>query len=538
MTVQKILTIGALVPLSFSATAEKQRPNILFIFSDDHALKAISAYGGPLAKIAPTPNIDRLAKEGAIFENSFCANSICDPSRACIMTGKHSHKNGFMVNNNKLNMKQFLFPRELQKAGYNTAMIGKWHLKSQPEGFDHWDILPGQGNYYNPEFLTAGDKKGKFTTTKFDGYVTDITTEKGIAYLEKRDKSKPFLLMLQHKAPHRTFAPALRHLGAFDGVTIPEPETLFDNYENRSVTLKANEMTIKDHFRWSFDAKLRADERKGVKLPGHNDRGLDEYKRMNQEQKKAWDAHFDPLNKQFIKEFKAGKIKGKDIVRWKYQRYLKNYLSMVKAVDESVGTMLKYLEDNGLAKNTIVIYSSDQGFYLGEHGWYDKRWMYEESFKMPFLIRWPGVVKPGTRPKAMIQNIDCAPTFLEIAGLKAPKDVQGKSMVPMLKTLEKNHSDFRDSLYYAFYEIGIHRAPQHYGVRTKRYKLIYYPNAGEWNLHDLKRDPQEMKSFYNEPEYEKVQKQLHAELEKVRQKYEAIDFKPNKKRQNLYKRFK
>ena len=378
--------------------------------------------------MAPTPNIDRLANEGAIFENSFCTNSICGPSRASILTGKHSHKNGFLGNTGKgLDMNQWLMSRELQKAGYTTAVIGKWHLHNEPEGFDHWDILPGQGKYYNPDFLTKGTNGQKWTKTRFEGYATDITTQKGIDFLNKRDKDKPFLLMLQHKAPHRTFAPAPRHLGTFDGITIPEPETLFDEYKNRSVTLQVNEMEIDRHFRWSYDAKVRVEERQGVKLPGMNDKSAPEYNRMNEKQKKAWDAHFGPKNKAFIEDFKAGKLSHKDVVKWKYQRYIKNYLETVKAVDESVGTMLKYLEDNGIADNTIVIYSSDQGFYLGEHGWFDKRWMYEESFKMPFLIKWPGVIKAGSRPKAMIQNIDYAPTFLEVAGLKAPAEVQGQS---------------------------------------------------------------------------------------------------------------
>ena len=522
MKITQLTSLLLISLITLSLNAKDQRPNILFIFSDDHALNAISSYNGPLSKVAPTPNIDRLASEGAIFENSFCTNSICGPSRASILTGKHSHKNGFMTNTGKgLNMDQWLFSRDLQKSGYSTAVIGKWHLKNAPEGFDHWDILPGQGSYYNPVFLTEGQNGKEWTKTQFKGYATDITTQKGIDFLNKRDKDKPFMLMLQHKAPHRTFAPALRHLKAFDDITLPEPKTLFDEYKNRSVTLQVNEMEIDRHFRWCYDAKIRPEERQGVKLPGINDNWAPEYSRMDAEQKKVWDAHFGPKNKAFIDDFKAGKFSHKDVVRWKYQRYLKSYLGTVKAVDESVGTMLKYLEDNGLANNTIVIYSSDQGFYLGEHGWFDKRWMYEESFKMPFLIKWSGVVKAGSRPKAMIQNIDYAPTFLEVAEVKVPAEVQGKSMLPMLKTLNKDHSDFRDAVYYAYYETGEHYVPQQYGVRTQRYKLVYFHDSNEWNLYDLQEDPNEMQSFYNNPKYAEVQKKMHEEYERVREQYDA-----------------
>ena len=540
MKLEKVLSIFALCLIAISSHAKDKRPNILFLFSDDHALNAISAYKGPLSKVAPTPNIDRLANEGAIFKNSFCTNSICGPSRASIITGKHSHKNGFKINgNNGLDMNQWLMSRAMQKAGYNTAVIGKWHLINKPVGFDHWDILPGQGSYYNPVFLTDNGQEKGYKRTQIKGYATDITTDKGIAFLENRDKSKPFMLMLQHKAPHRTFAPALRHLSAFDDVSIPEPPTLFDQYKNRSVTLQANEMSIAQHFRWSYDAKIRKEERHGAKLPGWNDAYAPEYGRMNQEQRKVWDAHFGPKNKAFIKDFKAGKLSEKDIIKWQYQRYLKNYLGTVKAVDDSMGRMLKYLEDNGLAENTIVIYSSDQGFYLGEHGWYDKRWMYEESFKMPFLIKWPGKIKAGSRPRAMIQNIDYAPTFLEVAGVKIPKEVQGKSMLPMLKSLEKNHSDFRDAVYYAYYETGEHYVPQQYGVRTKRYKLVYFHDSGEWNLYDLKVDPNEMQSFYDKPEYAKVQKKMHAEYDRVRKLYDAPKtYKHNLKRKARYEELK
>ena len=519
-----ILTATLITSQVFAA----DRPNILFLFSDDHALNSISAYGGRLEKVAPTPNIDRIANEGAIFKNSFCANSICGPSRACILTGKHSHKNGFLRNTRKgLDQSQWTVAKALKTAGYTTAVVGKWHLNSDPLGFDFWEILPGQGSYYNPDFIQMDGKKKRFT-----GYATDVTTDKAIAWLDRRDKTKPFFLMCQHKAPHRTFAPALRHMNSFDGVKIPEPESLFDDYANRSKTLPQNEMEIDWHFHWTYDLKLRKDEHIGTKLPGLDRHGSSEYNRMNDTQKKQWDAHFGPENQAFLKEFKTGKLSHKDIVRWKYQRYMRNYLGTVKAVDDSVGRMLKYLDDNGLAKNTIVIYSSDQGFYLGEHGWFDKRWMFEESFKMPFMIRWPGIVSAGSRPEALIQNIDYAPTFMAAAGLKTPEEVQGESILPILKDASKS---VRDSVYYAYYEIGEHAVPQHYGIRTRTHKLFYLPATQEWQMFDLKKDPQEMNNVYSDPEYATTQKELTAEYDRLRKYYDAPSYaehapKPRKKK--------
>lgn len=493
-------------------------PNILFLFSDDHAINAISAYGGPLAPIAPTPNIDRLAKEGAIFLNSFCANSICGPSRATILTGKHSHKNGFMRNTGKgLDQSQWTVAKALQKTGYQTAVIGKWHLKTTPVGFDHFEIFPGQGSYYNPVFI---QKNG--SQKRFEGYATDLTTDKSIAWLDQRDKSKPFFLMCQHKAPHRTFSPAIRHLDAFDEVTFPEPDTLFDDYSNRSKTLSKNEMEIDRHFDWAYDAKVRKDERGNIQLPKPDRYGTPEYNRMTASQKLEWDSHFGPANRKFLADYAAGKLSKKDIVRWKYQRYMKNYLATVKAVDESVGRMLQYLDDHGLAENTVVIYSSDQGFFLGEHGWYDKRWMFEESFRMPFLVRWPGETKPGHRPDELIQNIDYAPTFLEIAGEPSPAEIQGKSLVRLMKN---QPTEWRKSIYYAYYEFGEHAVPRHFGVRTMRHKLIYFPGTNEWNLFDLKTDPGELKSVDADPTQQVVKNELTAEFHRLRKVYDAPAFR-------------
>ncbi|MEM7231866.1 MAG: sulfatase, partial [Planctomycetota bacterium] len=511
------------------AEEKTKRPNILFVFSDDHAIASISSYrevslfGQRLAKVAPTPYIDRLAKEGAIFLNSFCANSICGPSRATILTGKHSHKNGFMRNDGKgLDQSQWTVSKALQASGYTTAVIGKWHLKTTPLGFDYWEVFPGQGSYYNPAFIQMDTNKGK----RFEGYATDLATDKAIAWLDRRDASKPFFLMCQHKAPHRTFAPPLRHLGAFDDVEIPEPETLFDNYANRSATLAKNEMEIDRHFDWAYDAKVRKDERGDVKLPKPDRYGTPEYRRMSAEQKKRWDAHFGPRNQRFLEKFSS--LNPKEVVRWKYRRYMRNYLGTVRAVDESVGKLLKYLDEKGLAENTVVIYSSDQGFYLGEHGWYDKRWMFEESFRMPFLVRWPGVVKPGARPTQLIQNIDYAPTFLEIAGLTVPESaqIQGRSLIPLLRG---EGASWRESLYYAYYEFGEHAVPRHFGVRTMRHKLIHFPGSDEWNLFDLEKDPREMKSVYDDPAYQGVRDTLSAEFVRLRRHYDAPPMKKGKK---------
>lgn len=482
---------------------KKPRPNILFIFSDDHAVQAISTFGSTINK---TPNIDRIADEGIALERCFCCNSICAPSRAAVLTGKHSHMNGLMTNGNLFDGSQTTFPKLLQAAGYQTALIGKWHLRSNPTGFDHWQILPDQGNYYNPDFIDANGK------TRYTGYVTDITTDLAFEWLNtKRDPDKPFLLMCQHKAPHRTWAPGPAHLTMYDDVTIPEPPTLFDDYAHRNSALKSNEMEIGRHMMMEYDLKVAGSEEKdslgrAFKNP--------ELQRMTPEQRARWDAAYEPQNEAFRK----ASLTGKDLVRWKYQRYVKDYLRCVASVDDNIGRMLNYLDREGLADNTLVIYSSDQGFYLGEHGWYDKRWMYEESFRMPFVARWPGVIKPGTRTRALTQNVDFAPTFLEAAGVGVPQEIQGRSLMPLFRG---DAGSWRKSLYYHYYEEGEHNVPRHYGVRTDRYKLIHYYDMDEWELFDLDHDPQELKSIYDDPAAQDVRRQMHAEIERVRQLYQV-----------------
>jgi len=485
-----------LVSATFLQAAE--RPNIVFIFSDDHALNAISAYGGPLKDVAPTPNIDRIAKDGTVFTRSYCGNSICGPSRATVLTGKHSVLNGFIDNTgSRFDGAQQTFPKLLQKAGYQTSIIGKWHLESTPTGFDHWDILNGQGTYYNPQFITEAGMKME------TGYATDLITDKGLAWLkEGRDKSKPFVLMLQHKAPHRSWSPAERHFHLFDNVTIPEPPSLFDDYANRDVSLSKQEMQISKNFSWGPDMKLTGENLYPKLFTGPAKDG--ELERMTAGQRTAWEAAFTPENEKFLADMKAGKLDDNAVTRWKYQRYMKDYLRCIRAVDEGVGKVLDYLDESGLSKNTIVIYSADQGFYLGEHGWFDKRWMFEESLSMPFIIRWPGVTKPGTRNASLIQNIDYAPTFLDAAGVPVPPDMQGKSLVPVIKAGDKTPDGWRDSIYYFYSGEGTHHVAAHDGIRGERYKLIWFPGSKQWNLFDLEKDQQEMKSVAKDPAYAPV----------------------------------
>lgn len=508
-----LVFLSCLLALPRDLWSEEKRPNILFIFSDDHAPHAIGAYG---SQINRTPNLDRIAKEGGLFRNSFCANSICGPSRACILTGKHSHLNGFLHNGNRFDGNQTTFPKLLQQVGYETAIIGKWHLTSDPTGFDHWEILPGQGSYYNPDFLEMdGSRK------RYEGYCTDIITQNALSWLrEKHDASKPFLLMCQHKAPHRNWAPPPRYYDLYKDTQISEPATLFDDYSGRSELLKQNEMSLAKHFSWGHDMKFHGENL----FPEHFTTlgGDGEYRRMTPEQKAAWDAAYEPENQEFIRKMKAGELTEKQITQFKYQRYMKSYLACVQAVDDSVGELLDYLAESELDENTIVIYSSDQGFYLGDHGWYDKRWMFEESLQMPFLIRWPGVLDAGVDSTALIQNIDYAPTFLEVAGAEIPEEMQGRSLVPLLKDQGKASASWRDAIYYAYYEnAAVHNVPVHDGVRNDRYKLMFFPRGREWNLFDLEMDPDELTSVHKDPAYEHILLGMQKRYRDLRQFYDV-----------------
>ncbi len=496
-----------------TCTWGKKRPNILFIFSDDHGYQAISAYGGRLKDVAPTPNIDRLASEGMLFKKCYVTNSICAPSRATILTGKHSHLNGVIDNREKFDGSQQTFPKLLQQAGYQAAILGKWHLKTEPTGFDFWKVLPGQGHYYNPDFLTP---EGRI---RVNGYVTDILTDWTIDWLEnKRDKSKPFMFMMQHKAPHRTWWPALRHLHLFDNVTFPEPDNLFDDYSGRGTAAHKQDMTIAKTMRIAQDLKIRTPDKNGEALERAKDR-------MTPEQRKAWDAVYDLKTEAFLR----ANLKGKELVRWKYQRYMQDYLACIRAVDESVGKVLDYLDKSGLAENTVVVYSSDQGFYLGEHGWFDKRFMYEESYRTPLIVRWPGTIKPQSVNSDLVSNLDFAQTFLDIAGVPQPADMQGVSLIPVFKN--KTPADWRTSLYYHYYEYpAVHSVRRHEGVATKRYKLINFYDLGEWELYDLEKDPHEMHSVYDDPAYADVVVRLKKELARLREFYKLPPLKPDKSR--------
>ena len=474
---------------SVARAASASTPNIVFIFSDDHAYQALSAYGDA-RKLLDTPNIDRIAKQGMRFDRCLVPNSICGPSRATVLTGTYNHINGFYNNSGSIRFdsSQTTFPKILQKAGYQTAIIGKWHLGSDPTGFDFWQILPGQGVYYNPPMIRMGE------TIQNAGYVTDIITDVSLDWLAKRDKTKPFLLMCQHKAPHREWEPALRHLEADHDRVYDEPPTLFDDYSGRGAAEHNQDMTI-DKTMVDRDTKLVAPPR------------------LTPEQRKVWDAYYEPRNAQF----RAANLTGKDLVRWKYQRYMHDYLATIRAVDESVGRVLDYLEKEGLAENTIVVYASDQGFYLGEHGWFDKRWIFEESVRTPFLVRWPGVTKPGSVSKDIVSNLDFAETFLAATGQAIPERMQGHSLLPILRGARP--ADWRTSFYYQYYEYPTpHRVHPHYGVVTDRYKLVrfYGFNDDYTELFDLQKDPLELKSVYGEPAYAATTAELEKDMARLR----------------------
>ncbi len=514
-----VLSLAAMMACSGGAGNQEPnvRPNILFIMSDDHAEQAISAYGSSLLE---TPNIDRIAREGILFANSFVTNSICAPSRATMLTGKFSHLNGLRDNRDQFDGSQLTFPKLLQQAGYQTGVIGKWHLKTKPTGFDKWQVLVGQGEYYQPRIATEKD------TLVIEGYTTDVITDLALQFLDERDQDKPFCLLYHHKAPHRNWMPHVDDLDLFAIDTIPEPSTLFDDYDGRPAAAAAD-MRIRDMF-LSGDMKLHKDSYPG-KDTNSGGAGVGTqvdreagwaamYNRLTPEQKAKWDRHYDPINE----SFKNDPPTGKDLVRWKYQRYMKDYLRTVKAVDDNIGRVLDYLDEEGLSENTLVVYTSDQGFYLGEHGWYDKRFMYEESLGMPLVMRMPGVIKAGQRSEALVQNLDFAPTFLDYAGVEVPREMQGASMRTLLETGEDEN--WRDAIYYQYFEYphGWHMVKQHYGVRTDRYKLIHFHNdIDHWELFDLELDPNELHNRYDDPEMEAIQQQLVEKLQELRKKYQV-----------------
>ena len=440
------------------APAEPVRPNILFILTDDHAAHALSCYG---SAINQTPQLDRIAREGLRFDRAFVTNSICSPSRACILTGKHSHNNGVPVFN-RFDGAQPTLPKYLQAAGYHTLLVGKWHLGSDPTGFDDWIVLPGQGRYHDPVFVT---QQGRKTMT---GYATDLITDLALERLERRPRDKPFCLLLHHKAPHRAWQPDAKHAGLYADADIPEPRTLRDDYVSRTDAAREAVMTIGRH-----------------------------------------------LTKTDLKQEPPPGLAGDALLRWQYQRFIKDYLRCVASVDDNVGRVLDWLDRNGLTRDTLVVYTSDNGFFLGDHGWYDKRFMYEPSLRVPLLVRWQAAIRAGGATAAMALNIDFAPTLLAAAGLPVPGDMQGRSLLPLLHGHQP--ADWRTSFYYRYYhDPGDHDTRAHLGVRTATHKLIWFWKKDQWELYDLLADPDELRNLYGEPDRQPLVAQLKAELERAK----------------------
>lgn len=488
-----LLLVMASIVFAFAereASAAKP-PNILFLFTDDHAAHSMSCYG---SKINKTPNLDRIANNGVRFDRCYVTNSLCGPSRATILTGKHSHLNGFKQNGDRFDGSQVTFPKLLQQGGYQTAVIGKWHLETDPTGFDHWDILVGQGPYYNPPMIANGQR------VKREGYTTEIIGDLAMEWLNtRRDPNKPWLMMCQHKAPHREWQPGPKYFDLYKNETIPEPPTLFLDHSQLGTPSKVQTLSIAKDMT-ELDLKL---------TPPKN---------LTPAQAEVWHKAYDEENEAFRK----ANLTGNELVRWKYQRYIKDYLRCVAAVDDQVGRLLDWVEKSGEADNTIIVYSSDQGFFLGDHGWFDKRFMYEPCYRTPLLMMWPGKTKPGSVNKDLVSNLDFAQTFLQAAGVKADPSMQGASLIPLLEG--STPADWRKSLYYHYYEYpGVHDVHRHIGVKTARYKLLHYYHLGEWEMFDAETDPLDTKNIYNDPAYAEARKELEKELARLKQHYQDPD---------------
>lgn len=537
--------IAATAQAQQKAAAATQRPNIVYIMCDDHAFQCISAYGSPISKLAPTPNIDRIAERGMRFDRAFVENSLSTPSRACLMTGLYSNQNGQRQLGEGIDTTRTFFTEQLQQAGYQTAVVGKWHMGCDPKGFDYYHIYNDQGQYYNPQYRGT-DTDGKYIVE--EGYSTDLTTDHALSFIEHRDASKPFCLLLHHKAPHRNWLANTKYFGMYDNVTFPMPETFYDDYETRGSAVRTQKMSVTKDMRWEQDFKVPE------MLDTANADSWDSYlslmnevNRMNSEQRIAWGKYYFPRNRRLLE----ARLTGKELDEWKYQNYIRDYMSVIKSVDESVGRVLDYLDSHGLTDNTIIVYTSDQGFYMGEHGWFDKRFMYEESLRTPLLIAYPGHIQPGTVCNKLVQNIDYAPTFLDLAGISKPKELPGRSLTPIFKAGDKVKG-WRNSIYYHYYDYPTyHMVRKHDGVRTDRYKLIHFYGAGgldavkenkyqrqpgtrehgcmtyltslgyfepkdsavNYNeLYDLQADPHELNNLYGKPGYEKITKQLQKQL--------------------------
>lgn len=521
--------MGGASLVACSGTQEKgcTKPNIIHIMADDHSFQTISAYGHPISQLAPTPNLDKLAAEGMLFTRGYVENSLSAPSRATLLTGKYSHKHGQKTLGRGLDTTLTIFPELLQNAGYQTAIVGKWHLHCEPKGFDYYKILFDQGDYYNPEFKTK-DTGGKYIREK--GYVTTLITDYALDWLDKRDKNKPFCLLLHPKAPHRNWMPEQKYLDLYDNVEFPYPRTLLDNYEGREAAASA-EMRIAEHMSWAYD--LKVDQMK------ENDNILWTVKdwerarnRMAPKELAAWDKAYDNENEEML----ASNLNGEELLKWKYQRYIHDYVRVIKSVDDQVGRVLDYLEKNGLADNTIVVYTSDQGFYMGEHGWFDKRFMYEESFRTPLIIRYPEKMKnKGVKCDALVQNIDYAPTYLALAGVEQPDWMPGRNIMELIENDGKVTKDWRNTLYYHYYDYpAIHQVRKHDGVSDGIHKLIHFYGKGvkkdkghdmdNWELYNLEKDPDEIYNIYGQPGYEEITESLKKELAYYREKYEVEEY--------------
>ena len=549
--------IAATAQAQHKAAAATQRPNIVYIMCDDHAFQCISAYGSPISKLAPTPNIDRIAQRGMRFDRAFVENSLSTPSRACLMTGLYSNQNGQRQLGEGIDTTRTFFTEQLQQAGYQTAVVGKWHMGCDPKGFDYYHIYNDQGQYYNPQYRGT-DTDGKYIVE--EGYSTDLTTDHALSFIEHRDTNKPFCLLLHHKAPHRNWLANTKYFGMYDNVTFPMPETFYDDYETRGSAVRTQKMSVTKDMRWEQDFKVPE------MLDTANADSWDSYlslmnevNRMNPEQRIAWGKYYFPRNRRLLE----ARLTGKELDEWKYQNYIRDYMSVIKSVDESVGRVLDYLDSHGLTDNTIIVYTSDQGFYMGEHGWFDKRFMYEESLRTPLLIAYPGHIQPGTVCNKLVQNIDYAPTFLDLAGISKPKELPGRSLTPLFKAGDKVKG-WRNSIYYHYYDYPTyHMVRKHDGVRTDRYKLIHFYGAGgldavkenkyqrqpgtrehgcmtyltslgyfepkdsavNYNeLYDLQADPHELNNLYGKPGYEKITKQLQKQLTDYRKSIGVDEF--------------
>ena len=558
MNSKSIISLAALSCVT-AAYAQQQKaqqhPNIVYIMCDDHAYQCISAYGSALSKLAPTPNIDRLAERGMRFDRAFVENSLSTPSRACLMTGQYSHQNGQRQLGEGIDTTRTFFTELLQEAGYQTAVVGKWHMGCDPKGFDYYHVYNDQGQYWNPQYRGT-DTNNEFVVEQ--GYSTDLTTDHALDFIEHRDPSKPFCLLLHHKAPHRNWQANLKYLGMYDDVEFPMPENFYDDYATRGSAARTQKMSVTRDMRWEQDFKVP--EMLDLNNPDSQDSYnalMGEINRMTPEQRSAWGRYYFPRNRRLLE----AQLKGKDLDNWKYQVYIRDYMSVIASVDESVGRVLDYLDKNGLTDNTMIVYTSDQGFYMGEHGWFDKRFMYEESLRTPLIVSYPGHTKPGSVCNRLVQNIDYAPTFLALAGVKQPKDMPGRSLVPVLNNGD-NVKNWRQSIYYHYYDYPTyHMVRKHDGVRTDRYKLIHFygkggldavpenkyqnvPGTREYatlkglesigyfepkdeavdycELYDLQADPHEQNNIFGKPGTEKITKQLQCELNKYR-KTLAVD---------------